>query len=120
MPTGMVNDDSNALNTNVLTATAGAWSCRPRGAQPGWFTVGPTPPSRRTASRTHVDALKDSPTYGKELGDMTIAYSPDVIANAFPEFPPPRIRSRVPHPARRQSSISPTTRTTPCRWTPTA
>lgn len=34
----------------------------------------------------YVDALKDSPTYGKELGDMTIAYSPDVIANAFLNF----------------------------------
>ena len=30
--------------------------------------------------------LADSPTYGENLGTMTIAYSPDVVASAFAEF----------------------------------
>ena len=93
VPTGMVNDDSNALNTNVPDSYRRGVELSASWRATGWFTVGANATFSQNRIENYVDALKDSPTYGKELGDMTIAYSPDVIA---------------------------TTRTTPCRWTPTA
>ena len=86
IPTGMVNDSSDALNVNVpksyrcgLELTA-AWSIA------RWFTLGGNATFSQNKILDYVDLLADSPTYGKNLGTMTIAYSPDVVASAFAEF----------------------------------
>ena len=86
IPTGMVNDSSDALNVNVpdsyrcgveLTA---AWSVA------RWLTLGGNATYSRNKILDYVDMLADSPTYGKNLGTMTIAYSPDVVASAYADF----------------------------------
>ncbi len=86
IPTGMVNDSSDALNVNVpdsyrcgveLTA---AWSVT------RWLTLGGNATFSRNKILDYVDMLADSPTYGKNLGTMTIAYSPDVVASAYADF----------------------------------
>ena len=86
IPTGMVNDSSDALNVNVpdsyrcgveLTA---AWSVA------RWLTLGGNATFSRNKILDYVDMLADSPTYGKNLGTMTIAYSPDVVASAYADF----------------------------------
>jgi iron complex outermembrane receptor protein len=86
IPTGMVNDSSDALNVNVpdsyrygveLTA---AWKTA------RWLTIGGSATLSSNKIRNYVDMLSDSPTYGQNLGDMTIAYSPDVVASAYLDF----------------------------------
>lgn len=86
IPTGMVNDSSDALNVNVpdsyrygveLTA---AWDVA------RWLTVGGSATLSRNKILDYVDLLSDSPTYGQNLGTMTIAYSPDVVASAYLDF----------------------------------
>jgi iron complex outermembrane receptor protein len=86
IPTGMVNDSSDALNVNVPTSyrcgveLMAAW----RAAR--WLTIGGNATFSRNKIRDYVDMLADSPTYGENLGDMTIAYSPDVVASAYLDF----------------------------------
>ena len=86
VPTGMVNDSSDALNVNVpdsyrcgveLTA---AWNIT------RWLTAGGSATMSRNKILNYVDLLADSPTYGENLGTMTIAYSPDVVASAYLDF----------------------------------
>ena len=86
IPTGMVNDSSDALNVNVpdsyrygveLTA---AWDVA------RVLTVGGSATLSRNKILDYVDLLADSPTYGENLGTMTIAYSPDVVASAYLDF----------------------------------
>ncbi len=86
IPTGMVNDSSDALNVNVpLSYRAGVeltamWSVA------RWLTLGGNATFSRNKIIDYVDLLADSPTYGENLGDMTIAYSPEAVASAFAEF----------------------------------
>lgn len=84
--TGMVNDSSDALNVNVpesyrcgveLTA---AWQATK------WFTIGANATWSRNKIRDYVDLLSESPTYGQNLGEMTISYSPAVVAGGFLDF----------------------------------
>lgn len=86
IPTGMVNDSSDALNVNVpdsyrlgVELTAAVRPTR-------WFTLGGSATLSRNKILDYVDMLADSPTYGENLGDMTIAYSPSVIASAYLDF----------------------------------
>lgn len=86
IPTGMVNDSSDALNVNVpdsyrcgVEFTA-AWSVA------RWLTLGGNATFSRNKILDYVDMLADSPTYGENLGTMTIAYSPDVVASAYADF----------------------------------
>ena len=86
IPTGMVNDSSDALNVNVpdsyrcgVEFTA-AWSVA------RWLTLGGNATFSRNKILDYVDMLADSPTYGKNLGTMIIAYSPDVVASAYADF----------------------------------
>ena len=83
IPTGMVNDSSDALNVNVpdsyrmgveLTA---AWNIA------RWLTVGGSATLSQNKIRNYVDMLADSPTFEQNLGTMTIAYSPSVLASAY-------------------------------------
>ena len=86
IPTGMVNDSSDALNVNVPTSyrcgveLSAAWRAT------RWFTIGGNATFSRNKIRNYVDMLADSPTYGENLGEMTIAYSPDVVASAYLDF----------------------------------
>lgn len=86
IPTGMVNDSSDALNVNVPDSyrcgveLSAAWSAT------RWLTLGGNATFSRNKILDYVDMLADSPTYGKNLGTMTIAYSPDVIASAYADF----------------------------------
>lgn len=86
IPTGMVNDSSDALNVNVPKSYrygvefSAAWRAT------NWFTLGGNATWSRNKIRDYVDLLADSPTYGQNLGDMTIAYSPDWIASTYFDF----------------------------------
>ena len=86
IPTGMVNDSSDALNVNVPDSyrcgveLSAAWSVA------RWLTLGGNATFSRNKILDYVDMLADSPTYGENLGDMTIAYSPDVVASAYADF----------------------------------
>ncbi len=86
VPTGMVNDGSDALNTNVPDSyrmgveLTGAWHAT------RWLTASGNAAFSSNKIRDYVDLLADSPTYGQNLGTMTIAYSPEVVANVALDF----------------------------------
>lgn len=83
IPTGMVNDSSDALNVNVPDSyrygveVAAAWDIAK------WLTLGGNATWSRNKIIDYVDLLADSPTYGENLGEMTIAYSPSIIGSAY-------------------------------------
>lgn len=83
IPTGMVNDSSDALNVNVPDSyrcgveAVVAWNVA------RWLTLGGNATLSRNKIRNYVDMLAESPTYGENLGTMTIAYSPDFMASAY-------------------------------------
>lgn len=77
--TGLVNDSADALNVNVpdsyrrgveLTA---AWNIT------SWLTASANATFSQNKIEHYVDALKESPTFGKDLGDRTISYSPSAM-----------------------------------------
>ena len=86
IPTGMVNDSSDALNVNVPDSyrcgveVAAEWQIAK------WLTAKGDVTWSRNKIRNYVDLLADSPTYGKNLGTKTIAYSPDWIASLAFDF----------------------------------
>jgi iron complex outermembrane receptor protein len=51
-----------------------------------WLTLSANATLSQNKIRDYVDELKDSPTYGQNLGDMTISYSPSIIASAIADF----------------------------------
>jgi iron complex outermembrane receptor protein len=81
--TGLVNDGSDALNVNVPKSyrrgveLSAAW--RPL----RWLSLGGNATFSENKIRNYVDMLADSPTYGENLGDMTISYSPDAMGKIF-------------------------------------
>ena len=86
IPTGVVNDSSDALNVNVPKSYrcgvefSAAWEVA------RWLSLGGSATLSRNKIIDYVDMLADSPTYGENLGKMTIAYSPDVMASAYADF----------------------------------
>ena len=86
IPTGMVNDSSDALNVNVPTSYRCGVELMAAWRVARWLTIGGNATFSRNKIRDYVDMLADSPTYGENLGDMTIAYSPDVVASAYLDF----------------------------------
>lgn len=86
VPTGMVNDGSDALNVNVPDSyrrgveLSAAWQTTP------WLTVSANATFSENKIENYVDALYDSPTYGENLGNRTIAYSPSAMGMAAIEF----------------------------------
>ena len=84
--TGMVNDSSDALNVNVPESyrcgieLSAAWQVTK------WFTLGANSTLSRNKIRDFVDLLSESPTYGQNLGDKRISYSPEVLAGGFLDF----------------------------------
>ncbi len=86
IPTGMVNDSSDALNVNVPESYRMGVEASLGWKATKWLTVGGNATWSRNKICDYVDMLADSPTYGKNLGDMTIAYSPDWTAAAYLDF----------------------------------
>ena len=86
IPTGMVNDSSDALNVNVPDSYRCGAELVAEYKIAKWLTVNGSVTVSRNKIRNYVDLLADSPTYGENLGDMTIAYSPDCIASLGVDF----------------------------------
>lgn len=86
IPTGMVNDSSDALNVNVPDSYRCGVELMAAWRATRWFTIGGNATFSRNKICNYVDMLADSPTYGENLGDMTIAYSPSVMASAYLDF----------------------------------
>jgi iron complex outermembrane receptor protein len=51
-----------------------------------WLTLSANATLSENKIVDYVDALKDSPTFGQNLGDITIAYSPSVIGSLIANF----------------------------------
>jgi iron complex outermembrane receptor protein len=81
IPTGMVNDSSDALNVNVPDSYRCGVELMAEWDITKWLTVNGDLTLSRNKIRGYIDLLADSPTYGKNLGTMTIAYSPECIAS---------------------------------------
>ena len=86
VPTGMVNDGDDALNVNVPDSyrrgveLSAAWKIA------GWFTASANATFSQNRIENYIDALKNSPTYDQNLGDMIIAYSPSSMAGLLLDF----------------------------------
>ena len=82
VPTGMVNEGSDALNVNVADSYrcgvefSAAWKAT------RWLTASANATLSRNKIENYIDELSDSPTYGQNLGERTIAYSPSVMGSA--------------------------------------
>ena len=86
IPTGMVNDSSDALNVNVPDSYRCGVELTLNYNIVKWLSVNGNLTLSRNKIRNYVDTLADSPTYGQNLGDMTIAYSPSCIASLGLDF----------------------------------
>ena len=86
IPTGMVNDGSDALNINVPDSYRCGVEFVAEWEITKWLSARGDVTLSRNKIRNYIDLLADSPTYGKNLGTMTIAYSPDCIASLGFDF----------------------------------
>lgn len=84
--TGMVNDSSDALNVNVPRSYRLGVEAQVAWQATRWLTLGGNATWSRNKIRDYVDLLSESPTYGQNLGEMTISYSPDWVAGGFLDF----------------------------------
>lgn len=86
VPTGMVNDGDDALNVNVPDSYRCGVELALNWRPLGWLSIGANATWSRNEIENYVDLLAASPTYGKNLGTMTIAYSPDWIVGGYLDF----------------------------------
>lgn len=84
--TGMVNDGDDALNTNVDKSFRRGVELMASWSVAKWFTLSANATLSENKIQDYVDGLKDSPTFGQNLGDMTISYSPSVIGSLIANF----------------------------------
>ena len=84
--TGMVNDSSDALNVNVPDSYRRGIELTASWRVTGWFTAGANATFSQNRIENYVDALSDSPTYGQNLGERTISYSPSAMGSLFLDF----------------------------------
>ncbi len=84
--TGMVNDGDDALNTNVDRSYRRGVELMATWRTTEWLTLSANATLSQNKIRDYVDELKNSPTYGQNLGDMTISYSPSVISSVIADF----------------------------------
>ncbi len=84
--TGMVNDGDDALNKNVEHSFRRGVELMASWKATKWLTLSANATLSENKIRDYVDELKDSPTYGTNLGDMTISYSPSVVGSLFADF----------------------------------
>jgi iron complex outermembrane receptor protein len=84
--TGMVNDGDDALNTNVDKSFRRGVELMASWSVAKWLTLSANATLSENKIKDYVDALKDSPTYGQNLGTMTISYSPSVVGSLMANF----------------------------------
>ncbi len=84
--TGMVNDSSDALNVNVPKSYRAGVELQAAWQATKWFTLGANATWSRNKIKDYVDLLADSPTYGENLGEKSISYSPSLVAGGFLDF----------------------------------
>lgn len=84
--TGMVNDGDDALNVNVDRSYRRGVELMASWRTTKWLTLSANATLSQNVIKDYVDELKDSPTYGQNLGDMTISYSPAVIGSLSADF----------------------------------
>ena len=84
--TGMVNDGDDALNVNVDKSFRRGVELMATWKSTKWLDLSANATFSQNKIRDYVDALRDSPTYGMNLGDMTISYSPSAMANFSADF----------------------------------
>ena len=84
--TGMVNDGDDALNVNVPDSYRRGVELSAAWRATKWFTLGGNATFSQNRIENYVDLLKDSPTYGQNLGTKTISYSPSSMAGAYLDF----------------------------------
>lgn len=84
--TGMVNDGDDALNTNVDRSYRRGIELMASWRVAKWLTLSANATLSQNKIQDYVDELKDSPTYGERLGDMTISYSPSVVGSIMADF----------------------------------
>lgn len=84
--TGLVNDGYDALNINVPDSYRRGVELSASWKVAGWFTAGANATFSQNRIEDYVDALKDSPTFGKNLGERTISYSPSSMAALLLDF----------------------------------
>ncbi len=86
VPTGMVNEGSDALNVNVPKSFRRGVELSAVWRATDWFTAGANATFSDNRIKDYVDALAESPTYGTNLGDMRIAYSPEAMGALSLDF----------------------------------
>ena len=84
--TGMVNDGDDALNVNVDRSYRRGVELMASWRVAKWLTLSANATLSQNKIRDYVDELKDSPTYGERLGDMTISYSPSAVGSVMADF----------------------------------
>lgn len=84
--TGMVNDGDDALNTNVDRSYRRGVELMASWKVAKWLTLSANATLSENKIKDYVDELKDSPTYGQNLGNMTISYSPSVVGSLMADF----------------------------------
>ncbi|MBP3548290.1 MAG: TonB-dependent receptor plug domain-containing protein [Alistipes sp.] len=84
--TGMVNDGDDALNTNVEDSFRRGVEFMVSWRTTRWLTLAANATLSQNKIRNYIDELKDSPTFGKNLGTMTISYSPSVMGSVSADF----------------------------------
>lgn len=86
VPTGMVNDGSDVLNVNVPDSYRRGVELSVAWKAARWFTAGANATFSQNRIEDYVDLLADSPTYGQNLGNRTIAYSPSAMGSLLLDF----------------------------------
>lgn len=79
--TGLVNDGDDALNTNVDKSYRRGVELMASWRVAKWLTLSANVTLSQNRIVDYVDGLKNSPTHGQNLGDMTISYSPSVVGS---------------------------------------
>lgn len=86
IPTGMVNDGDDALRVNVPDSYRRGVELTLSWRPTAWLTLGGNATFSQNRIEDYVDALRDSPTYGENLGTRTIAYSPSAMGSLLVGF----------------------------------
>lgn len=87
VPTGMVNDGgSDMLNVNVPDSYRRGVELSASWKAARWFTASANATFSQNRIEDYVDLLADSPTYGQNLGERTIAYSPSAMGSLMLDF----------------------------------
>lgn len=79
--TGMVNDGDDALNVNVDKSYRRGVELMASYKAAKWLTLSANTTLSQNKIENYVDQMKNSPTYGQNLGTKTISYSPSVIGS---------------------------------------